>query len=368
LKNGVIRILIVDDDEDDYVILREMLSRINDWKVRVQWISSYTEALRTIKPGLYDLCLMDYRLDQGTGLELMHELQENGLLAPVIVLTGKGDHEVDLRAMRDGAADYLEKGQINAQILERSIRYAIERAKNLEILRRSEKQLHILSSKLMEAQENERKRLAHELHDSIGSSLTAVKLGLERELNRARAVNGEPDTALLEQLTSTVETAIKDVKRIYSNLRPLILDDLGVLPAIRSLIRQFSEVHPQIQFNQTFNVEEAEIAEPLKIVIYRVCQEALNNISKHSDATEVELSLVKNRKTVVLAVRDNGRGFDLKQLPSEKKSRPSLGLESMKERVELSGGSFTIVSNKKRGTTIKAVWPLSGQDEGATSP
>lgn len=368
MTNGVIRILLVDDDEDDYVVLREMLSGINNWKVRLQWVASYEQALNDLKPEACDLCLMDYRLDQGNGLDLMHELQKNGFSAPVIVLTGKGDHEIDLQAMQDGAADYLEKGQINPQLLERSIRYAIERAKHLETLRRSEKQLHTLSSKLMEAQENERKRLAHELHDSIGASLTAVKFGLERELNRARAGNGEPDAALLEQLTSTVETTIKDVKRIYGNLRPLILDDLGVLPAIRTLIRQFSEVQPQVHFEQTFTIKEAEIPEPLKIVIYRVCQEALNNISKHSEADEVEISMGNNKKTVMLIIRDNGRGFDLRELRSEKKSRSSLGLESMKERVELSGGSFTIASNKAKGTTIKAIWPLTTQVEKSTNP
>ena len=361
MKNGVIRILLVDDDEDDYVVLREMLSGINHWKVRLQWVSSYEQALNDLKHEIYDICLMDYRLDQGNGLDLMHELQKNGFSAPVIVLTGQGDRETDLQAMQDGAADYLEKGQINPQLLERSIRYAIERAKHLETMLRSEKQLHVLSSKLMEAQENERKRLAHELHDSVGASLTAVKLGLERECNLAKAGNAAPDTALLEQLASIVETTIKDLKRIYGNLRPLILDDLGVLPAIRSLVRQFSEVRPHVQFDQTFTVEEAEIPEPVKIVIYRVCQEALNNISKHSEATKVDLSLVKNKQAVVLFIRDNGRGFDLSELFSEQKSMAGLGLESMKERVELSGGSFTVLSNKTKGTTIKAAWPLSEQ-------
>ena len=368
MARSAIRILLVDDDEDDYVVLREMLSEINQWKVRLQWASSFEEALAALNPGAYDVCLVDYRLDQGTGLELMKELRKNGFSSPLIVLTGQGDREVDLQAMQDGAADYLEKGQINPQILERSIRYAIERAKHLETLRRSEKQLHILSSKLMESQEKERKRLAHELHDSIGASMTAVKLGLERELNRARSENAAPDPALLERLTSTVETTIKDLKRIYGNLRPLILDDLGVLPAIRSLVRQFSEVRPQVQFNQAFNTEEEEIPEPLKIVIYRVCQEALNNISKHSDATSVDLSLVNKKQGLALLIHDNGCGFDLRELFSQEKKDCGLGLESMKERVELSGGSFTLVSKKSEGTTVKAVWPFSAHLEKAANP
>jgi signal transduction histidine kinase len=359
MKNAAIRILVVDDDEDDYVILRDMLSEIRQWKVDSQWASSYEQALVAAGSGLFDLCLMDYRLDRNTGVSLMHELQQAGFSAPIIVLTGHGDREVDLKAMEEGAADYLEKGRIDPQLLERSIRYAIERARNLETLRRSEQQLKVLSSKLLEAQEKERKRLAHELHDSIGASLTAVKLGLERELSRARAEGQEP--GLLEGLVTTVEATIKDLKRLYGDLRPLILDDLGVLPAIRALARQFTEVRPQVRSELKLGAAEAEISEPLKIVIYRVCQEALNNISKHSDATEVSLSLANNGKSLVLLIRDNGRGFDLKQLLEKKRKAPGLGLESMKERVEFSGGSFTIISNQSNGTTIKAIWPLPGQ-------
>lgn len=354
---GTIRIMLVDDDEDDFVVMREMLSGIDHWNVDLQWAPTYEDALRVIKPGLHDLCLMDYRLDRGTGLELMHELQKNGFSAPVIVLTGKGDHEIDLRAMHEGAADYLEKSQVNSHLLERSIRYALERARNLEALRQSERQLKVLSSKIMEAQENERKRLAHELHDSIGASLTAVKFGLERELHRIESGNTEPDPALLKQLVEIVETIVKDLKTIYGNLRPLILDDLGVIPAIRSLIRQFCEVRPQVKFEQALAVDEAEIPEPLKIVIYRVCQEALNNISKHSEATAAELSLTKSEKALVLIIRDNGCGLDLREVLSEDRNRASLGLESMRERVEMSHGSFSIISSKTKGTTLKALWP-----------
>jgi signal transduction histidine kinase len=359
LKNGVIRILLVDDDEDDYVVLREMLSGINQWKVHLQWVSSYEQALNALKPEIYDLCLMDYRLDKGTGLDLMRELRKNGFNSPLIILTGKGDHEIDLQAMQDGAADYLEKGQINPQLLERSIRYAIERAKHLETLRRSEKQLHVLSSKLMEAQESERKRLAHELHDSIGASLTAVKLGLERELNRAKSGNAAPDQALLEQLASTVETTIKDLKRMYGNLRPLILDDLGVLPALRSLARQFSEVKEGVKIETLLPKGEEGIPESLKIVLYRLCQEALNNASKHSDASMVELSLGFKRNKMILCIRDNGCGFEPAKVVSDDANKDKLGLGSMKERAELSGGSFSIVSGKSKGTTIRVAWPLS---------
>lgn len=358
MKNRVIRILLVDDDQDDYLLLQEMLSEIRDWKMNLTWISSYAEALRTIKADLFDVCLMDYRLDQGNGLELMHEFREMKVSLPIIILTGLGDHEIDVRAMQEGAADYLEKSHVNAPLLERSIRYALERERHLKALRRSERHLHVLSAKLMDAQESERKRLAQELHDSIGANLTAVKLSLERKLNEAKAGKAAAETTLLEQLVDTVENTIKDLKRIYRNLRPLILDDLGVLPAIRSLARQFSNVKPLVKLALSLPEEERNLPEPLQIVIYRLCQEALSNVSKHSDASLVEISMTYAEKTLALMVRDNGSGFDLQEVLFEDASRMKLGLESMKERVEMSGGALSIVSERGKGTTILATWPL----------
>jgi len=355
-KTKLLRMLLVDDDEDDYLIFRDMLSEFKNWEVQLQWVSSYEAALKIAKPGFYDVCLMDYRLDRGNGIELMKEFQKDGFTFPVIILTGRGDHEVDMEAMREGAADYLEKGQVNANILERSIRYAIEHCKNIEALRQSENQLRILSSKLMEAQENERKRVAHELHDSIGASLTAVKYGLELQATRAGEGKRCLDSSVLSQLTSTVEGTIKDLKRIYGNLRPLILDDLGILAAMRSLVRQFREVRPNANLVEIIDAEEHDIPEGLKIVIYRIVQEALNNIAKHSDCDQVELTLSNKRGIVVLSLRDNGRGFDLREILMEEGHRHKLGLQSMKERAELSGGSFTILSSKGKGTTIKVTW------------
>jgi signal transduction histidine kinase len=356
-KEGVVTVLLVDDDEDDYVVFRDLLAEITNWKVSLNWASSFEGAIEAAKCGRHDICFMDYRLDHGTGLELMQELQKNGFASPVIVLTGQGDHQVDIRAMQEGAADYLEKSQLNAGLLEHTIRYAMERARNLKALRQSEKQLRILSSKLMNAQENERKALAHELHDSMGSTLTAVKLGLQNELGRAKQTGGVLDETALKQLVSAVDTAIKDLKRIYGNLRPLIIDDLGVMPAIRSLTRQFEQVFPKAKCEWSLEVREEEIPENLKIVIYRVIQEALNNVSKHSRADTVKLSLTRLKTgALLLCIRDDGSGLDLRQFLSQENSKDKLGLESMKERVEMSGGSFTLLSSKGKGTTIRALW------------
>lgn len=121
-----IRALLVDDDEDAYVLTRDLLSEIEGTESDLDWSATFEEALKAIKENQYDVCLVDYRLGERSGLELMSEALRNGCKAPIILLTGEGNHEVDVEAMKAGAADYLVKGRIDASLLERSIRYAIE--------------------------------------------------------------------------------------------------------------------------------------------------------------------------------------------------------------------------------------------------
>ena len=136
-KNQV-RALLVDDDEDDYVVTRDLLSESNSSAITLEWVATYSAALEAMARHDYDVCLVDYRLGERTGIELLREVVARRYTAPVILLTGQGDHEVDVAAMEAGAADYLVKGQFGASLLERSIRYAIKDARTLEALRASE--------------------------------------------------------------------------------------------------------------------------------------------------------------------------------------------------------------------------------------
>ncbi len=127
MNNGTVRVLLVDDDEDDYVLTRDWFSEFEGAKYELEWVASYEAALDAIALNQHDVYLLDYRLGERNGLELLQEAVANGSVAPIILLTGQGDHDVDVEAMRAGAADYLEKTQLGAPLLERSIRYAIER-------------------------------------------------------------------------------------------------------------------------------------------------------------------------------------------------------------------------------------------------
>jgi predicted signal transduction protein with EAL and GGDEF domain len=124
-----IKVLLVEDDEDDYILTEDLLSHSERIAFEVEWVSSYEDALEGVRQNNYDICLFDYRLGSHSGMDLLREAIAEGCTAPIILLTGQGDGEIDIEALQAGAMDYLTKAEINAQLLERSIRYAIERKK-----------------------------------------------------------------------------------------------------------------------------------------------------------------------------------------------------------------------------------------------
>lgn len=356
MQTPSLRVLLIEDDQDDYILVSSLLSEISSTSYEIEWAPSYESGLEEIDRGSYDICLLDYRLGSHNGLELLQKIIEQGCRAPVILLTGQGDYHVDLEAMKSGASDYLVKGQINPPLLERSIRYSIERRRAEDALRASEKQLRLLSSQLLKYQESERKRVASELHDDLGQILTAVKFSIENALNHM-----ESDTLIsktLQPLIPTLQHAIDEVRRIYTHLRPSLLDDLGILATIGWFCREFQRLHDNIEILlDTANITESDIPEPLKLVIYRIMQEALDNTAKFSSADTVWLTLERSHDSLLLTIRDNGIGFDPEAALSVANPKRGLGLASMQERAELSGGSLTIDSGNGGGTTIKAHWP-----------
>jgi two-component system cell cycle sensor histidine kinase/response regulator CckA len=140
MEKNRLRVLLVDDDEDDYIITRDLMSEIDEMSFDLEWVATYNAAVEAIGRGVHDVYLVDYGLGGRNGLDLLREVLHKGCRAPIILLTGQGDHEIDMEAMKAGAADYLVKGQIAAPLLGRSIRYSIERTQVIDALRDSEKQ------------------------------------------------------------------------------------------------------------------------------------------------------------------------------------------------------------------------------------
>jgi PAS domain S-box-containing protein len=233
-----------------------------------------------------------------------------------------------------------------------------ERKRAEEMLRKSARELRLLSSKILEAQESERKRVARELHDGIGQALTGIKFALENGVRRLK----ETDTAfhfkVLEDIIPLIRATVDETRRIAMGLRPSTLDDIGISETIYWFCQQFEGIYKNIRILKSIEVEEDQIPDTLKTVIFRVLQESLNNVAKHSRADRVQLSLQQQGNTVKLIVEDNGSGFDSEKPLPPTATGQGFGLASMRERIELSGGIFTLETAPEQATRICAVWSI----------
>ncbi len=260
--------------------------------------------------------------------------------------------DMDVVRTRDKLEDLNEKLEEMVRQRTAALMLEVEGHKRAEeALRDSEKRLKHLSSELLAAQETERRRIAGELHDSVAASLGAIIFSVEKILGQVEQDEGIQ--AGLRDLISKVQQVNQETRRIMSALRPSVLDDLGIVPAINWFCREYEKTYSQIRVEKQIDVSENELSDSLKTAIYRISQEAMNNIAKHSKASLVNLSLQRRNSGLELSIVDNGQGFDLNT------TRRGLGLSTMRERTELSGGTCSIESVKGAGTTIRCSWPLT---------
>jgi len=221
-------------------------------------------------------------------------------------------------------------------------------------LGQTQEQLRDVSFSLLMAEEKERRRIAQEIHDGIVQYWATTKLRLEKIVQ-------EPDKQIvtaLKDVLPVIKVGLEETRRIQMNLRPPLLDDLGILATINWVCREFQKTHPAIHIEAKINIQEDEVPSKLKSVVYRVLQEALANIAKHSKGNLVNLNFEKKQGTIEFAVQDNGEGFDSNEVLSREHTESGLGLAGMRERAQLSGGTFSIDSVKGAGTTIRASWRL----------
>ena len=229
-----------------------------------------------------------------------------------------------------------------------------------EELRASSEQLRNLAARLLSVREEERARIAREVHDELGQSLTAVKIDLAWVAGRLPRRNGP----MLERIRSTLQLAdsiMESVRRISTELRPGILDH-GLAPAVEWQVQEF-QARTGIQCKVRLLTQEV-YAPDVSTALFRILQETLTNVARHAKATRVEVVEQKQRDRLVLRIRDNGRGFD----QSEPSLSKSLGLLGMRERAAILGGRVKISSVPGRGTTVIAWVPLRlPEQSGATS-
>jgi len=230
---------------------------------------------------------------------------------------------------------------------------------DLKAITVSKKELRDLSSKMLEAQEDERKMVARELHDGIGQALTGIKFCIENGIRKLE--DGRPISQVkeIDKTIPLIRDAVEEVRRISMGLRPSTLDDIGIAETIFWYCHQFEGIYKPVRIRTSVEVEEGHITDALKTAIFRIVQESLNNVAKHSRADRVLLNLHDEGDRMELIIEDNGIGFEDDNHSADDTGDKGFGLASMRERAELSGGTLSIHSSLNGGTRLKATWPMA---------
>jgi signal transduction histidine kinase len=225
----------------------------------------------------------------------------------------------------------------------------------LEQSQRMQEQLRLLSRKVLSAQEDERKKISRELHDVIAQNLTGINVCLAT-LTKEVSIDPEGMERHIARTQQLVDESVNIVHRFARQLRPAVLDDLGLIPALHTFMKQFkAETGIRVGLSTFAAVEQ--VNGDKRTALFRVAQEALTNVARHANATKVELKIQKVNGDVCMEIIDNGKGFPPRALKNNR-----LGLLGMRERLEMVGGTFTLISAPCKGTTICAQVPLSDKE------
>jgi PAS domain S-box-containing protein len=230
-----------------------------------------------------------------------------------------------------------------------------ERKKSEDALQESEARLRLLSSQLLAAQEKERMRISREINDSIASSLSGIKFSLENALEVARKSKFDPES--LRLVITQLQAVIEESRHITTDLRPAILDELGVTSTIRWFTRQFQSDHADIWIKTEITVEEEDIPDHLKTAIFRTVQEYLLDVAACGGGRMAGISLGKSHESIYLEIENRGPGFD-PVISSGRNSVEPMGLLGIRERVELAGGRMVVEPKEGSGSLMRAYWPL----------
>ena len=280
-------------------------------------------------------------------------LREDGNITGLVVVfrdvTARKQAEEALRQAHEQLADRAKQLQTLVELRTAKL------AKSNERLRHEMDEREALRRKLLHAQEEERRRIARELHDQMGQNLTALNVGLKSLLDgQSRSGLGSRVQHLQELATQTA----RDLHRVAVELRPAALDDLGLVKAIRALIETWSTRYRIDVDFEAGQYKAAGISSEIETTLYRIIQEALNNVAKHSGATRVALVLRRTEEQVQAIIEDDGRGFDARVTSQSGNGSGRLGLLGIQERLGIVGGDFKIESAPKRGATLFVRIPI----------
>jgi signal transduction histidine kinase len=259
---------------------------------------------------------------------------------------------MDLAAARQRLKEEIEQREkAEKLLLENKLHYDRLLAQSGQM----QEKLRLLSRQLLLAQEDERKKISRELHDVIAQTLTSINVRLAG-LRKEATLNNKGIERSIARTQRLIQHSVSIVHRFARELRPTVLDDLGLIPALHTFLKSFqAETGIRVSLSAFAAIEK--VNGDKRTALYRVAQEALTNVARHSQATRADVKIQQLAGAVCMGISDNGKGFQ-EQLVSHSKEKSRLGLLGMRERLEMVGGSFTIQTAPGKGTTILAQIPL----------
>lgn len=359
-NSRVTRVLLVEDNESDALLVHTALAGPRNWKLNesifdIRTAGQLSAARAKLAAEHFDVILLDLSLPDSRSHEnSFFQVREYACGIPIIVLTGVDDEVLGLRMVRDGAQDYLIKSRVESYLLVKAIHYAIER-------QRSEQAYAELRLKLVAVQEQERHRIARELHDQTGQSIAALMLGLKA---LEKVFDTKDTRSHFEQLQKLAGELARDVHSLALELRPTALDDLGLEVALSNHLDAWSSRWKIPVDFHSHGLMGRRLALHLETTLYRIVQEALTNIMRHARASRVSIVLERAADCLTLIVEDDGCGFDARAVLKNAETEQRLGLLGMKERLALVSGNLSIESAQGRGTTLYVRIPMSLQARG----
>lgn len=353
-----IHILMLEDDSADAELTKFALRKggLNFSLARVESKEEYIRQLKERPPALI---LSDYSLPGFNGHKALEIALEECPQTPFIFVTGTMGEEVAIETLKSGATDYVLKTRLSRLMpaVVRALREAEQRSQHRraeEQLRQSHEQLRALSTYLQSVREEERTRIAREVHDELGQALTSCKLDLSWIAGRLPP-ELKPLLDKTRALTAHIDSTIQTIRRISSELRPGVLDHLGLVAAIEWQANEFQN-RTGIKCDVRARVREPLPDQDLSTTFFRIFQETLTNVIRHAGATQVTVDLKEANGRITLEVKDNGRGIARTDIFNAK----SMGLLGMRERAALLGGLFKIGSIPgSRGTRVSVSIPVS---------
>lgn len=354
--NKALRILHLEDLETDAELVDWELKKqkINFLKLVVDNKEDFVKNLEDFSP---DIILSDHSLPSFDSFEALSLLRETGSTIPFILVTGTMSEEFAVEVMKLGISDYLLKNRLQRlpdAILKAIEKWELQRAKEKtdQDIMQMNRELRNLSAHLQNIREEERASIAREIHDELGQQLMRIKMDFIWLSSKIK----DPDNEVKEKISGSialVDETVGTIRRINTELRPRIIDDLGLFAALEWQANEFTK-RTGISCNLKVDLTEPQFSKSLSIHIFRIYQEALTNVGKHAQAKEVNTELKFINGNMIMSIQDNGNGINEEKMKNER----SFGLLGMKERAAMMDGLIGIQSSPGEGTTIELTIPV----------